>query len=83
LKNVCLVSQLTDTSSDLSEVTRPIVPFGPGVTMPLGSPIPLELTHEVLNSHSPVLSSPILYQNVNQNSVMSVQNFVNHTQHVE
>ncbi|MBO8666598.1 hypothetical protein INO76_16355, partial [Staphylococcus aureus] len=24
-----------------------------------------------------------LYQNVNQNSVMGVQNFVNHTQHVE
>jgi len=83
LKNVCLVSQFTDISTDLSEVTRPIVPLGPGVVMPLGSPIPLELTHEVLNSQSPVLSSPILYQNVNQNPIMGVQNFVNHTQHVE
>ncbi|KAL4088566.1 hypothetical protein QTP88_023655 [Uroleucon formosanum] len=77
------VSQLTDTSSDLSEVTQPVVPLGPGVIMPLVSPIPLELTQEVLNSQSPVLSSPILYQNVNQNSVMGIQNFVNHTQHVE
>lgn len=83
MKNVCLVSQLTDTSSDLSEVTQPVVPLGPGVIMPLVSPIPLELTQEVLNSQSPVLSSPILYQNVNQNSVMGIQNFVNHTQHVE
>jgi len=80
--NCFVVSQLTDTSSDLSEVTRPFVPLAPGV-IPLNSPTPLEVTHEVLNSQSPVLSSPILFQNVNQNTVMSVQNFVNHTHHVE
>jgi len=83
LSNFRLASQLTDNSPDLSEVTHPIVPLGPGVIMPLESPTPLEVTHEVMNSQSPVLSSPILYQNINQNTVMSVQNFVNHTQHVE
>lgn len=76
----CLLSQLTDTSSNLSEVTSSFVP---GVIVPHVSPTPLEVTHEVLNSQSPILSSPILYQNINQNTVMGVQNFVNHTQHVE
>lgn len=80
---VYLVSQLTDTSSNLSEVTNSFVPVAPGVIVPLVSPTPLEVTHEVLNSQSPILSSPILYQNVNQNTVMGVQNFVSHTQHVE
>jgi len=80
---ICLVSQLTDTSSNLSDVTSSFVPVAPDVIVPLVSPTPLEVTHEVLNSQSPILSSPILYQNVNQNTVMDVQNVVNHTQHVE
>lgn len=83
MSNFCLSSQPTDTSPNLSEVTHPIVPLGPGVIMPLGSPTAVEVTHEVLNSQSPVLTNPILNQNINQNTVMSVQNFVNHTQHVE
>lgn len=61
----------------------PLVPFAPGNIMPLESPNPLEITNEVLNYQALAKSNPILYQTVNQNSIMGNQNFVNQTQYVE
>lgn len=51
--------------------------------MPLESPNPLEITHEVLNHQAPAISNPILYQNINQNNIMGIQSFVNQNQYVE
>lgn len=75
-----LDSQLPDTSLGLPDVATPnLVPFVPGVEIPLEVSTPLEIIDEVLNHQTPISSNPILYQN----SVTGIQNFTNHTQCIE
>lgn len=80
-----LGSQYSHVSSGPTDVTNPpLAPFMPGTVIPLESPTPLEVTHGVLNHQTPVSSNPILYQNVSQNNtLLGVQNFTNHTQCVQ
>lgn len=62
--------------------TSSLVLFTPGVGMPPELPT-LEVTHGVSLLPSTVLPDPIIYQNINQNDVTSIQNFTNHTQCIE
>ncbi|XP_025416459.1 Golgi-specific brefeldin A-resistance guanine nucleotide exchange factor 1 isoform X2 [Sipha flava] len=71
--------QLSETSSDLPDVTLPSsVPFSPGVVTPIEPQNPLEVTHGILNQ-TPILTNSILYQN----NILNTQHFANHSQCVE
>lgn len=59
-----------------------LVSSTPGVGMLPELPT-LEVAHGVSLLPSTVLPDSIIYQNVNQNDITSVQNFSNHTQCIE
>ncbi|VVC44252.1 Hypothetical protein CINCED_3A003322 [Cinara cedri] len=74
--------QLSNATSDLPDVTAiPLVPFAPGVVMPLESPNPLKVTQDAINHQT--ISNPILYQNNDQSSLIGIQNFDNQTLYIE